>query len=289
LGINKLLNGLTHGDYESASTSLPFNDFWFDDMTEISVDNETILGFPVTRLSLDNCLDLIESWTHERSARYLVCANPHSLVTARTDPEFVDAILKADLVTPDGFGVVLASRCLGGDLRSRITGTDIFLGTCQRLNDGNNRSCFLLGTSTDNLQAIERQMAVDFPNLRVAGMYSPPFKDEFDTADSAAMIKAVNTASPDVLWVAMTAPKQEKWVFANRHQLRAGFIGPIGAVFDYYTGRVKRAHPFLQRVGLEWLPRFLQEPRRLWRRNMVSTPFFMAKIARAWCRKQFER
>lgn len=258
-------------------------------MTEPKSTNENILGFSVTRLPLSICLDLIESWTHERSARYLVCANPHSLVTARTDPEFVDAIRNADIVTPDGIGVVMASRCLGGEVRSRITGTDIFLGVCQRLDRSRNRSCFLLGSSMGNLQAIVHQMKVDFPNLRVAGIYSPPYKDEFDAADSASMIKAVNAASPDVLWVAMTAPKQEKWVYSNRHQLRAGFIGPIGAVFDYYTGRVKRASPWLQKVGLEWLPRFLQEPRRLWRRNMVSTPFFMAKIARAWCRKRFER
>ena len=258
-------------------------------MTVAHTSNENILGFPVTRLSLSSCLELIESWTNERAARYLVCANPHSLVTARTDPEFVQAILKADLVTPDGFGIIVASRCLGGKLRNRITGTDIFLGVCQRLDKGRNRSCFLLGTSMENLQAMVRQMSVDFPNLRVAGIYSPPFKDEFDEADSTAMIEAVNAASPDVLWVAMTAPKQEKWVYNNRHHLHAGFIGPIGAVFDYYSGRVKRAHPWLQRVGLEWLPRFLQEPRRLWRRNMISTPFFLAKIARAWCRKQFGR
>ena len=258
-------------------------------MTVGSSSNENILGFPVTQLPLSACLELIESWTQERGARYLVCANPHSLVTARTDPEFVQAILQADLVTPDGFGIIVASRCLGGELRSRITGTDIFLGVCQRLDKDTNRSCFLLGTSMENLQAMVRQMAVDFPNLRVAGIYSPPFKDEFDASDSSAMIEAVNAASPDVLWVAMTAPKQEKWVCDNRHLLQVGFVGPIGAVFDYYSGRVKRAHPWLQRAGLEWLPRFLQEPRRLWRRNMISTPFFLAKIARAWCRKQFRR
>jgi N-acetylglucosaminyldiphosphoundecaprenol N-acetyl-beta-D-mannosaminyltransferase len=289
LSISKTLNGLAHADCYTGNSHLWLGCSWVDNVTDAKSSNENILGFPVTRLPLDACLDLIESWTHERAARYLVCANPHSLVTARTDPEFVDAILKADLVTPDGIGVVIASRCLGGELRHRITGTDIFLGVCQRLEKSTIRSCFLLGSSMETLQAIVRQMEVDFPNVRVAGIYSPPFKDEFDANDSSAMISAVNAASPDVLWVAMTAPKQEKWVFANRHLLHTGFIGPIGAVFDYYTGRVKRASPWLQRVGLEWLPRFLQEPRRLWRRNMVSTPFFMAKIARAWCRKRFGR
>jgi len=92
------------------------------------------------------------------------------------------------------------------------------------------------------------------------------------------MIEQINRAAPDVLWVGMTAPKQEKWIFANKERLQVKFIGAIGAVFDFYSGNVKRSHPFFQRLGLEWLPRLLRDPRRLWRRTFISSPIFLYKI-----------
>ena len=125
-------------------------------------------------------------------------------------------------------------------------------------------------------------MGRDFPKVRVAGVYSPAFRDVFSAEENAAMVAAINAARPDVLWVGMTAPKQEKWVRQHRDQLDVRFIGPVGAVFDFFIGRVKRSHPLFQRLGLEWLPRLLQEPRRLWRRNFVSNPSFLLRVI--WAR-----
>lgn len=121
-------------------------------------------------------------------------------------------------------------------------------------------------------------MARDYSNVRVAGTYSPPFKPTYSDEEMNEMISAVNAAAPDVLWVGMTAPKQEKWIFENRARLNVKFAGAIGAVFDFYTGRVKRAHPMFQRLGLEWLPRLVQQPTRLWRRMFVSAPIFMLHV-----------
>ena len=106
----------------------------------------------------------------------------------------------------------------------------------------------------------------DFPNIKVT-THSPPFKPEFSEEDNRQMIEAINQASPDVLWVGMTAPKQEKWIYQNKDKLNVKFIGAIGAVFDFYAGTVKRSSPWFQKHGLEWLPRLLQEPRLLWYRN----------------------
>jgi N-acetylglucosaminyldiphosphoundecaprenol N-acetyl-beta-D-mannosaminyltransferase len=91
-------------------------------------------------------------------------------------------------------------------------------------------------------------------------------------------VEAINCARPDVLWVGMTAPKQEKWAYLNRAQLNVPFIGPVGAVFDYFAGTAKRAHPFFQEMSLEWFPRLLREPGRLWKRNLVSSPSFLARV-----------
>ena len=118
-------------------------------------------------------------------------------------------------------------------------------------------------------------MKQDFPAIEVCGTYSPPFKIEFSQEDNSAMISAVNNARPDVLWVGMTAPKQEKWIYENQSKLQVPFVGAIGAVFDFYAGTKKRSSDFWIKIGLEWLPRFLKEPRRLWERNLKSTPIFL--------------
>jgi len=245
------------------------------------VQTEQILGYSVVSNGLAQCLDLIGSWLDsDVKQNVFVCANPHSLVLAEDDPLFQQAIHSADLVTPDGAGIVLASKILGGEIRERVTGSDIFWGLSERLNKSGAWSYFFLGSSEETLAKIKSKMAVDYPNIRFAGSYSPPYKPEFSEEDSRKMVAAVNAARPDVLWVGMTAPKQEKWIYLNRDKLDVKFSGAIGAVFDFYVGNVKRSHPVFQKMGLEWLPRLLQEPRRLFRRNFVSSPLFLFMVMR---------
>lgn len=242
---------------------------------------EPILGYPVCTHGIADSIVTIAAWLDAGERRKVfVCANPHSLVTADADPEFQRAIYAADLVTPDGAGIVLASRLLGGTIGERVTGSDIFRELSIHLNtqQPGQRSYYFLGAGEATLEKIRARFAAEFPHIRIAGTYSPPFKPEFSTEDDEQMIAAINAARPDVLWVGMTAPKQEKWIMRNRDRLDVGFIGAIGAVFDFYAGNVKRSHPIFQRLGLEWLPRLLQEPRRLWRRNFVSSPLFLAKV-----------
>jgi N-acetylglucosaminyldiphosphoundecaprenol N-acetyl-beta-D-mannosaminyltransferase len=240
---------------------------------------EDILGFHVTRARKTECVDAIVSWASSNGpTRYFACVNPHSIEIARRDSEFARALRDADLAVPDGVGILLASRLLGGTIRDRVTGSDLFWGVNARLNERGGKSVFFLGSTLDNLEAIRERMARDFPRVRIAGLLSPPFAPEFGERDDRAMIDAVNTSGADVLWVGMTAPKQERWVHAHRARLRVKAIGPVGAVFDFFTGRVRRSHPVFQRMGLEWLPRLAREPRRLWRRNFVSNPTFLARV-----------
>lgn len=129
-------------------------------------------------------------------------------------------------------------------------------------------------------------MAADWPALTIVGTYSPPFRAEFSKAEIAEMIEAINAVRPDVLWVGMTAPKQEEWIHGVIDRLDARFVAAIGAVFDFYAGRVRRSHPVFQSLGLEWLPRLVQEPRRLWRRMFVSAPIFIWHVMRARVTKE---
>ena len=243
---------------------------------------EDILGFPVTTLDASACVALILEWIESRSPpRYLVCINPHSVEVAHKDPVFAKALLEADLAVPDGVGIVLASRILGGSIRARVTGSDLFWGLNSGLNGRGKFSVFFMGSTPEHLERIRSRMARDYPGIRVAGVYSPPFVDAFSEEQTCAMVRAVNSVAPDILWIGMTAPKQEKWAWQHRAVLDARFIAPVGAVFDFFSGRVRRPSPFAQQAGLEWLPRWMQEPRRLWRRNLVSSPRFLLRVARA--------
>lgn len=236
---------------------------------------EKILEYPITSTALSQVSDVIRTWLNQDvRQRAFICANPHSLVTAADDPEFRQAFHAADLVTPDGAGILLASKILGGNIRERITGSDIFQQVSCMLDQMEDASCFFLGATEQTLAAIKAKMAVDYPNIRVQ-TFSPPYKPVFSAEDNRLMIEAINAAKPDVLWVGMTAPKQEKWIFQNKDQLNVKFIGAIGAVFDFYVGNVKRSHPVFQKLGLEWLPRLCREPRRLFRRNFISSPKFL--------------
>lgn len=240
---------------------------------------EDILGYATCASSIDCIISsMICHVASTEPCAWLACLNPHSYVVALDDVEFSTALKKADWLVPDGAGIVLASRVLGGAIRQRITGSDIFYALNERMNEVGGFSVFFLGATDECLADIQLRMARDYPNVRFAGCYSPPFKPEYSEAEIEAMISAINRAGADVLWVGMTAPKQEKWLYRHSDRLNVKFAAAIGAVFDFYTGRVKRSHPVFQKAGLEWLPRLVQEPRRLWRRNFVSTPVFLLKL-----------
>ena len=242
--------------------------------------SEKILDYPVISCKIEACIARIIAWVSDGGkAKTLVCANPHSLAGAAGDDMFRTALLDADMIVPDGAGIVLASHILGGRIRERVTGSDVFRGVNEAMNRRGQESCFFLGATEATLAAIRARMAVDFPNVRVAGTagtYSPPFTNEFTEEENRQMIEAINAAGPDVLWVGLTVPKQEKWIYRNKGKLNVKFIGAVGGVFDFFSGNIRRnEYPWFMEHGLEWLPRLLREPGRLWNRTFISAPVFL--------------
>lgn len=199
--------------------------------------------------------------------------NPHSYCEARKDALFKEALQQSDVLLPDGTGIVLAAKILKGKTIKKIAGADLHQYLLQQANEKEQR-VFYLGASENILQLIKNRIQKEFPNIKV-GSYSPPYKAVFSEEESAKMIEAVNNFNTDILFVGMTAPKQEKWVYEHKAKLNINVVASIGAVFDFYAGTVKRSHPFWIQLGLEWLPRLLREPKRLWKRNFVSTPLFL--------------
>ena len=238
-----------------------------------------LLGYQISNKGLGE--DVNSAWNFIKSGdtgHYMACANPHSLTVAAEDNVFQQALKSSDILIPDGTGIIIAAKILGLPCSEKVAGTDFFLGLSREANKRGGIKYFFLGSSEKVLRLIEERMKRDFPAIEVCGTYSPPFKTEFSREDNSAMISAVNNARPDVLWVGMTAPKQEKWIYENRSKLQVPFIAAIGAVFDFYAGTKKRSSGFWIRIGLEWLPRFFKEPRRLWERNLKSTPIFLGWV-----------
>jgi len=205
--------------------------------------------------------------------------NPHCYCLAKGDQAYRESLQTANYLLPDGTGIVWAARVLKKRAIRRITGYDLHQHLLTNLNREGGK-VFYLGASSDTLQKIESRIKREFPKVDVTS-YSPPYKPDFTTDENSAMVAAVNAFNPTLLFVGLTAPKQEKWTALHKDQLNVPFIACIGAVFDFYAGTVSRPGKIWQRLGLEWLPRLIREPNRLWRRNLISTPLFIWYVLRA--------
>jgi N-acetylglucosaminyldiphosphoundecaprenol N-acetyl-beta-D-mannosaminyltransferase len=223
--------------------------------------------------------DAFAALRKERSPVVVACANPHSIIAAQQDDEFRCALSNATHVTADGVGVTLAARWFKGVKLSRVTGGDVFSCVMQMAaaEPSAKIRVFFLGSTENTLSRIRARFLRDYPTVELAGTLSPPF-GAYDNDTDERIISAIRAAHPDILWVGMTAPKQEKWVAAHAARLNIPVIGSIGAVFDFYAGTVSRAPQFICKLGLEWLYRLLREPQRMWRRNFISTPKFIALL-----------
>jgi N-acetylglucosaminyldiphosphoundecaprenol N-acetyl-beta-D-mannosaminyltransferase len=239
-----------------------------------------LLGIPIDRKSIrEGTEEALQAIDRSRPQVVFACANPHSLVVAQQDTHFHASLTHADFVVADGVGASLMARFVGIQIGPRITGTDYFqkvLGALQQRGSGR---VFFFGSSQRVLDLITKRFTKDFPSLTLCGVLSPPF-GTWSEVENHRMVKAINDAEPDVLWVGLTAPKQEKWVETNRRRLAVPVIGSIGAVFDFYAGTYSRAPKWVCNIGLEWAYRFIREPRRMWRRNFVSAPKFVWLVIR---------
>lgn len=199
--------------------------------------------------------------------------NAHSYNMALTDNFYHEALLKSDVLLPDGISIVYAIRWLTGKIIKKIAGNDLFFFELERLQKTGGK-CFLLGSTEETLNKISDRINKEYSNIRVQ-TYSPPFKHEFSNEDDIAMIDSINSFQPDVLMIGMTAPKQEKWAYKHFNKLKTGHVCCIGAVFDFYAGTVERSPQWMINLGLEWLYRLLREPKRMWRRYLIGNSKFM--------------
>ena len=231
--------------------------------------------------------------------------NAHSYNTARKDSLFAEALTNGDVLIPDGVSIVKACRWIKAKSlpKERIAGWDLFEFEMNRLEKlgamchgaGEEQSddarggteakktVMFMGSSQKVLDLIVKRAAEVYPHLKVV-TYSPPYKPEFSDEDNRAIVDAINAADPDLLWIGMTAPKQEKWTYSHWDELNIHcHVGTIGAVFDFFAGTVERAPLWWQRNGLEWLYRLLKEPKRMWRRYIIGNTLFLWNMLKEKC------
>jgi N-acetylglucosaminyldiphosphoundecaprenol N-acetyl-beta-D-mannosaminyltransferase len=199
--------------------------------------------------------------------------NPHSYCLAISDLQFKRSLKNSDILLPDGIGIVFAVKLLAGKSIKKISGTDLHIHLLKKANNEGLR-IFYMGASQETLLKIMNRLCIEYPNC-IANFYSPPYKTYFSKEENAEIISTINNFAPDILFVGMTAPKQEKWIYSYKSQINAQIICSIGAVFDFYAGTIKRPNQFWINLGLEWFIRFLKEPKRLFKRNFISTPLFL--------------
>ena len=207
--------------------------------------------------------------------------NAHSYNTALKDAFFAEALMKGDALIPDGASIVMACRKLKAKSQptERIAGWDLFAMEMERLNQKGG-TCFFMGSSEKVLKLIREKAKTVYPNIRIE-TYSPPYKPEFSEEENRAIIEAINRANPDLLWIGMTAPKQEKWAYRHWDKLDIHcHCGTIGAVFDFFAGTMERAPLWWQEHSLEWLYRLLKEPKRMWRRYIIGNTLFIWNVFR---------
>jgi len=238
------------------------------------IHGAAILGCFIHAGSWGTTIHKIHRWSVARESRYVCICNAHSLVTARHDPAFREALANADLSTPDGMPVAWMLRRMGFPEQPRINGPDLMWNYC----DVAERFCepiFLYGSTPATLNALHQNLLNAFPGLRIVGTYSPPFRTLTEQED-AHIVDRINASGAQIVFISLGCPKQELWMAAHQGKFGGVMLG-VGAAFDYHAGILLRAPLWMQHHGLEWLHRLYSEPQRLWKRYLLTNTQFICR------------
>jgi N-acetylglucosaminyldiphosphoundecaprenol N-acetyl-beta-D-mannosaminyltransferase len=238
-----------------------------------------ILGNRVHMVEIPDVVELMEYWIESEPHRchHVVNTGMHGIMAAHRDPEFKAVLNGADLFAPDGMLVLLIARLRGFPLAKNKTGPEL-MWEFGRIANEKGYKYFIFGDTEDTLLLLAAKLTAAFPGLKIVGSYAPPFRPLTPEEDEA-IVGAINRVAPDILWVGLGAPKQERWIFKHRDRLRVPVVVGVGASFKYLSGKAQRAPAWMRNHGFEWLWRLLQEPGRMWRRVLIDAPHFIGLVA----------
>jgi N-acetylglucosaminyldiphosphoundecaprenol N-acetyl-beta-D-mannosaminyltransferase len=242
-------------------------------------DSEEILGIPVAITDYERALDWIDDTVAAGEQGYVCVSNVHAVMAAAEDAELRDALRGSSFNVPDGMPLVWALKLSGHSLPDRVYGPELMARSCARAARGGQRVYLYGGRNQGALVQLTLNLRRRFPGIRIVGGYSPPHRS-LTVEERQGVVAEINHVRPDVVWVGIGVPKQEKWMAEMRPQLDAPVLVGVGAAFDFHAGLVPQAPAFLQDAGLEWAYRLVQEPRRLWRRYLRYNPRFVVALVR---------
>lgn len=236
-----------------------------------------VLGVEVSAIDLEGAVSQIRGWIESDTREYVCVRDVHGVIQSQRDPELIRIHNRAGLVTPDGMPLVWCGRYAGAPWMQRVYGPDLMLAVCRESRPDGFRH-FLYGAGVGVADELASNLRDWFPGIEIAGTHSPPYSDLTDD-EIAETARMINSAQPDVVWVGLSTPKQERWMSRFRPLLDAPVLIGVGAAFDMHAGRVPQAPEWMRKSGLEWSFRLLAEPRRLWRRYLNTIPLFILQIA----------
>jgi len=236
-----------------------------------------ICNINIDNLSMEETLEMIDSVIESRETRYIVTPNVDHIMTLQKDKEFRRIYEEAFLVLPDGMPLVWASKILGCPLKDKISGSDLFPLLCERAQKKNYKLFFLGGKPGVAARSAEI-LGKRYKGIQIAGVHSPPYGFENDQAENESIISRIKRAKPDILFVGLGAPKQEKWIYRHYKELDIPVNIGIGITFEFIAGTIKRAPLWMQKSGLEWLWRLTSEPGRLWKRYLIDDMRFFGLL-----------
>ena len=247
----------------------------------MSIARTNILGVGVSAVNMDLAVAAIEGWIRHSEPHYVCVANVHTITECQRNPDFRQIHNQAGMVTPDGMPLVWVSHLRGARQVRRVYGPDLLLAVSEVSAQQGYRHYFY-GGAEGVAEQLATQLTERYPGLQVVWVESPPFRPLSETEDQA-VVDRINAARPDVVWVGLGAPKQERWMAAHFGRLTAPVIVAVGAAFDFHAGVKKQAPHWMQRSGLEWLHRLTCEPRRLWKRYFINNPWFVGLVLLQLC------
>lgn len=235
-----------------------------------------VLGVPFCVSNMDNAVKEIEQNIDRLRGEYVCFSNVHTTVMANDEPEYMKVQKEAAYVFADGKPISKQQKKKGYSEAGRVAGPDFMEELFKRCEKGEKLRHFFYGASEDTIKALAKVLAKKYPHMKVAGMISPPFR-KTTAAEDEMYVNAINSSKPDILWVGLGAPKQEYWMNEHKGRIKAVMLG-VGAGFDFHAGKVKRAPRWMQKLSLEWLFRLLQDPRRLFRRYLVTNTRYLKLV-----------
>ncbi len=252
-------------------------------MPGITPGKHHVISVGISETNYLQVVELCSHWSRQRKisknapSHYICVTSVHGVILAKDDPEVALAVNTADIATPDGMPIVWALRSLGAYRQPRVYGPTLMLELCRNaVHEG--QRVFLYGSTLETLDKLQTRFRQQFPGLQIAGIYSPPFRI-LTAPENEEVERMIQHANPDLIFIGISTPKQEKWMYSHRASFPGITMIGVGAAFDFLSGRTRQAPAWMQRRGLEWLFRLLIEPARLWRRYVLITPRFIPLFA----------